>query len=818
MDGISVELRPSLLPLFLSPDVLPAGHAYQQLGVTCVLFFLLIVLGLALFAWMQIRRVQAEQEARQRRAQLNSLRELSLEITSQLDLETLLHSIVTQAIVLLGGVGGGLFLYRPEKEALEWVVSVDDPAPVGILLRKGDGFGGRILESRRPLIVENYQEWEGRAAIFEEYGYTSLVGAPVIFEDDCLGVLIINGEPGHTFSPDDAELLTMFAAQAAIAIRNARLYEQARQEIARREEVEAVLRESEERYRSLVELSPVAIVVHIEGRIAYVNPAGVRMLGMDSPDALIGRPIMEFVHPGDRKAVQERVTRVVRGEPAPVSEEKLVTPKGDVLYAEIAAAPVTYRGEAAVLVVVHDITERVRMEQALRHYATRLQILREIDRAVLSARSPQEIAQAVLGRLQELVPSQWSVFLVLDWDKETVELLASRADGDLRGQLDDLPAINIGDISRIDVLKRGQSLMENDLTTLPDPSPAVKRLLAAGVRSALAVPLIVQGELVGLLALGTVEPNGFTAEHLEVADEISNQLAIAVQQARLHEELERHAAELSQALARQQELERLRSEFIQNVSHELRTPLAIARGYAELLEDGTLGDLSPEQAQAVSTIAGRTRGLSRLLDNFAAILDIEAHLLQPRPVDMAALVRDALRDIQPTVAEAHLTLTFDITADLPPVSGDPVHLRYAVDSLLDNAVKFTPAGGAITVRLTAADDGRACCLEVADTGIGIPPEEHERIFERFYQVNGTTTRRYGGTGLGLALVKEIVEEHGGSVSVESAVGQGSTFTVVLPTDDKAKEPDEYRYPLGSWRPRRDLNAQPADSKSVALSN
>jgi signal transduction histidine kinase len=137
-------------------------------------------------------------------------------------------------------------------------------------------------------------------------------------------------------------------------------------------------------------------------------------------------------------------------------------------------------------------------------------------------------------------------------------------------------------------------------------------------------------------------------------------------------------------------------------------------------------------------------------------------------------------------AQAELTLHAEIASGLPPVSGAPIYLRRVLDNLLGNAVKFTPPGGAITVRLRR--EGDLAVLEVSDTGVGIPTSQLERIFERFYQVDGSARRRYGGVGLGLALVKDITETYGGRVSVESQVDAGSTFTVYLPISADTKRP------------------------------
>lgn len=254
--------------------------------------------------------------------------------------------------------------------------------------------------------------------------------------------------------------------------------------------------------------------------------------------------------------------------------------------------------------------------------------------------------------------------------------------------------------------------------------------------------------------------------------------AIAIENARLYAEEQQRAAALARALEQQQELDRLKNEFIRNVSHELRTPLALIYGYAELLDDGGLGELQPDQREPVSVIARRTRMLHKMVDDLMIILETEAQAPQRKPLNLADLVRELLADFQIAVQQAGLTLVAELSPNLPKVPGDIESLRRVLDNLLGNALKFTPPGGQITVRLWA--EGPAVMLEVADTGIGIPPDQLERIFERFYQVDGSTTRRYGGTGLGLALVKEIIEAHGGKVGVESNEGRGSTFTLTFP--------------------------------------
>jgi signal transduction histidine kinase/DNA-binding response OmpR family regulator len=299
-------------------------------------------------------------------------------------------------------------------------------------------------------------------------------------------------------------------------------------------------------------------------------------------------------------------------------------------------------------------------------------------------------------------------------------------------------------------------------------------------RSLLAVPLVFQDMTQGALEAVNKVNGTFDQDDLEMLEALASSAAIAIENARLYATEQQRTAALARALEQQRELDRLQREFIQNVSHELRTPLALIRGHAELLETSELGDLQPIQQKSASVISRRTRMLSKLVDDIIAVLTIESQELKREPLSLAQLVRTSLADFQAAAEMADLTLSAEIAPDLPLVSGDPVALHRMLDNLMSNALKFTSAKGHVTLRLFSNKD--TVTLQVSDTGVGIPNDQLERIFDRFYQVDGSTTRHYSGVGLGLSLVKGIVEAHGGQITVASQVGQGTTFTVLLPVD------------------------------------
>lgn len=295
----------------------------------------------------------------------------------------------------------------------------------------------------------------------------------------------------------------------------------------------------------------------------------------------------------------------------------------------------------------------------------------------------------------------------------------------------------------------------------------------------ICAPLTGDGQVTGAFLLSRhIGDPAFTASDLAILSILASYATTAIQNARLFRAAQQRATELERALEQQKQVEHEKDQFIQEISHELRTPIAIARGYAEVLDSGLLGTLTPDQQEPAAIIARRLRMLTSLVDDINSLFEVESQEPTYAPVDVTALVRDAVRDFGMAVERAGIELSAHLVDEAACVFGDAIHLRRVLDNLLNNALKFTPAGGHITVYLKQ-EHGRVI-VQVADTGLGIPNDKLSDIFERFYQVEGEISRRHGGLGLGLALVKRIVEAHSGTVAVDSTLGQGSVFTVELP--------------------------------------
>jgi signal transduction histidine kinase len=386
----------------------------------------------------------------------------------------------------------------------------------------------------------------------------------------------------------------------------------------------------------------------------------------------------------------------------------------------------------------------------------------------------REIAQGLLGTPHLLVA-------LFDQETDTIHCDFAIVDGE---EMDptQFPPIPLGDGPVSDTIRSREPRIVDLRRVFPGLQTKGRALLRGSDKvpqSALYVPMISADKVVGVMHVQHYEPDAFRETDLSLLSILASQAAVALCNARLYADEQERANALALALEKQKELDRLQTEILRNVSHELRTPLAIIYGYTELLDANELGQLQPQQKEAVHVIARRIETLVKTVESFTTALDAQTVEVPPEPVQLTSIVRALQDDFQVAAEQAGVKLALEIDPALPPVFGFASQLRQVVEQLMANALKFTPSGGSVTLHLYKQNSD--VVLDVVDTGIGIPDDQLGRIFERFYQVDGSTTRRHGGVGLGLALVKEIVEAHRGKVTVESAVGKGSFFQVRLPT-------------------------------------
>ncbi len=299
--------------------------------------------------------------------------------------------------------------------------------------------------------------------------------------------------------------------------------------------------------------------------------------------------------------------------------------------------------------------------------------------------------------------------------------------------------------------------------------------LEAGYRSVVAVPLFLQDQAIGAVMLYGDRPYQVSGRDTFLLSTAAIQAAMAIQNALLFVEVKDKNAALER-------VNHLKSQFLATVTHELRTPLHSIISYGSLILEGYLdGELTEEQQEHISFIVRRAEDLSRLVDDMLDLSKIEADRLEVKvePLSLEQSLQDAMNELKQMAGNKGLALTLEMDEELPMALADSHRIRQVVVNLVSNALKFTENGG-VTIRCMLLERYDMLRISVSDTGIGISPAALDYIFEAFRQADGSVTRRFGGTGLGLTIARKLIELQGGEVTVESIVGQGSTFSFTLP--------------------------------------
>jgi PAS domain S-box-containing protein len=547
--------------------------------------------------------------------------------------------------------------------------------------------------------------------------------------------------------------------------------------VARLTATQQALHASAQQYRRIVETAQEGIwQVDPAGVTAFVNAKMASLLGYTA-DEMVGRPLFSFMDA--EEASLARANLAQRREGVDQFEFKYRRKDGANLWALVNTNPLfdaqgRYTG---ALALITDITERKRAE------------------AGLQARAHQQAAVVTLG-LHALAESDFEVVLAQSvrlvaetLDVEYCEVLACvREDNTLLlragvGWADGL--VGHGTLGMDLESQAGYALLSGEPVVVDDMRTETRfngllLLHDYGVVSGMSVTIPTSDDPYGVLGVHTTRRRAFTQDDVHFLQAIAHVLSTAIERAR-REELRRHSAALEEQNRRIAEASRLKSGFLANMSHELRTPLNAIMGFAELLYDGKIDPVTADQKEFLGDILSSSRHLLQIINDVLDISKIEAGKidLHPEQIDVAQLVAEVQAIVRTLVAQKRLRVTTEIDPAVGTLILDPARLKQVLYNYLSNAIKFTDAGGAITIAISAEGSDRFC-LAVQDTGCGIQPADLTRLFSEFEQLDNSKARRHEGTGLGLALVKRIVEAQGGRVGVTSAVGQGSRFYAVLP--------------------------------------
>jgi PAS domain S-box-containing protein len=516
------------------------------------------------------------------------------------------------------------------------------------------------------------------------------------------------------------------------------------------------------------------------------------ILGVPTSPTMTLTQMRELLSEGDRQATQRAIEkalaehtdydieyRVVRAD----QSEAWVSSKGRGLYDDAGAV-------IGMLGLVQDISIRKSNEEMLREQAEALRTLNEIGKTISAELDLHNTVQAVTDAATELTGARFGAFFYNVLNDEGASYMLYTLAGVPREAFTHFPMPRATDL--FGPTFRGEGVVRIDNVKL-DPrygknSPYYG--MPDGhlpVTSYLAVPVVSRsGEVLGGLFFGHPARGMFTERDEIIVSGLASQAAVAMDNARLYEaaqkaraEAERAAAENERLYKQAEESSRLKEEFLATISHELRTPLSAILGWARMLR---LGQLSPENsAKALDTIERNARAQAQLVDDLLDVSRIITGKLRMdvRPSDPNSFIDAAVESVRPAADAKGVRVQKVVDTGPISIPGDPVRLQQVVWNLLSNAIKFTPRGGRVQIRSERVNSHLE--IVVSDTGQGIAPEFLPHVFDRFRQADQKTSRQHGGMGLGLAIVRHLVEMHGGTVRANSdGEGRGATFTVMLP--------------------------------------
>ncbi len=756
---------------------------------------------------LAVARLEAIEAEKHRSATLAALRQASLAVTSRLELNAVLESVLEHALQLFSGDDGHIFLYDGERlsfGAARWSEAgqhepYSAPRADGLTMRVACG-GERIVV---PSVDQDplYRDWKWGGAI---------VGLPLRVGAQVLGVMNLAFHQPRHFADDELDDLQLLAEQAALALQNASLFAQAD---AERQQLSLLVDLGRE-LASMVE--PGAILEQAvrmttqslggrSGSAFLVDPSSgnLRLMASCRDDGLalegLAQRLDVRVGHGLEGWVAER-RQACRVDDVHADARWVQFPGVDEAGGSAISAPLLVGDHLlGVMTILGDeffTQEHLNLLEAISRQValamSNANRFEELERRYREQVVVQQVAQVINRRLEmqpllEEVCQQ--VAEVLRYPNveimlvEGEELITRAAQGYERAVGLHIP-LSKGIVGR--VARTDRTSLVPDVRLDPDYVVAI-----ATTRSEIVVPLHKGNVVIGVLNVELPVLHGLSDDDARLLSLLADQVSVAIENAALYDRLRRHSTDLEQTVAERTarlaealehatEADRLKTQFVADVSHELRTPLTNIRLYLELI-----GQANRERfAEYLETLNRETERLVDLIEDLLAISRLDAGTHPPQPVflNLNELARGLVADRKRLFDERRIELSFLPDDHLPGVLADERMLSQVVANLMTNAMNYTLPGGRVSIGTgVAADDGvKWVTLRVTDTGLGIPVDEVEHVFERFYR--GTASRRMGtpGTGLGLSICKEILSRHKGRISVHSRAGEGSTFTIWLP--------------------------------------
>jgi len=541
-------------------------------------------------------------------------------------------------------------------------------------------------------------------------------------------------------------------------------------------------------------------VADLDGRFLEVNPKFAQVLGYDAEE-LLSRTFLDLTHPDDMVFTRDYVRRLVQREIADVvAEKRYIRKDGSVVWSRSSITLLKNAvGEPQRFIgVIEDITARKAAEEALHDETRVLELLNKTGTVLVSKLDIRSLLQAVTDAATDLSGAKFGAFFYNTTDENGDALMLYTLSGAPREAFERFGHPRATALFGHTFNGLGPLRIDDVTADTRYGSMAPHHGMPPGhlpVRSYLAVPVISRsGEVIGGLFFGHPEPAVFIERSERLIVGVAAQAGVAIDNARLYDAAQRAAADRETLLESERfartEAERMsamKDEFLATLSHELRTPLSAILGWAQVLRYSAT---DPDLAKGLETIERNARIQKQLIEDLLDMSRITSGKLRLdiQAVQPVTFVEAAIETTRPAADAKGIRLETMLDPVAGPVSGDPQRLQQVVWNLLSNAVKFTPKHGKVQVLLQRVNSHIE--ITVADTGAGIDPEFLAHAFDRFRQADGSSTRQHGGLGLGLSIVRHLVELHGGSARIASpGRNLGTTVTVELPLKVVHGRPD-----------------------------
>lgn len=534
------------------------------------------------------------------------------------------------------------------------------------------------------------------------------------------------------------------------------------------------LAQSEEEYRLLTETSNDMIVIRdISGIISFANRKARELLGLS--DASVGKVLAtDYVLPDYHHFLTDFAEPGVEGyQNHRLFNLKIWDASGKIHVVEVSSTPMLEDGKLkGMLAAMRDVTDRVKTEEQRNRYASRLQILRDLDRIVLETLSFEETCSTAAKKLQELIPFDFMSINVLKGEYvELMEILKPRG----RFEYMHKHQTHVPDRSFVDELHARGSMIVRDVEPVPANMPVRARLTRDGIACYMYNAMSLKDKMVGFLWFGSFQKDYFNQEYQEIAQDFANQLAIVLNHIGLIKTIQEHSEELTKTVAeRTSQLQNALQEleaFSYSVAHDLRAPLKLIHGYGKVLEEDYAPLLDEEGKSMLAGISATTYRMDKLIVELLELAKLSPNAIKCETVNMHELVTDIIRALDYSEFEIDIH-------PLPAVCGDHTLLGQVWQNLVENALKFSRMAKDKRIEIGCTMDDDHITYYVKDNGVGFDQSKAEEIFapfKRLHNLEGTD-----GTGIGLAVTKKIVLNHNGKIWAESKPGHGSTFFFSLP--------------------------------------